>query len=204
MTAKYLYRYLVPVTLVCTLLIPVTQADQSKRKPVFTEEGTQSCLVCHSGERITAIQAGVHGENNPLAEHGCEDCHGPGSFHISRAHGGKGFPSMIAFGKGTEASPRDDQVGACLGCHTQQAGSKEGIMFLGSVHDKPFINCSTCHSVHTDADLIVGKEQQAMTCYGCHSKTKAEHPRFEDKSIDFDALKCSTCHDSHKLVTEGQ
>ena len=201
MTTKCLYRYFVPATLVCALLIPVTHADQSQRKPVFTEEGTKSCLVCHSGEKISAIQASVHGEDNPLANHGCEDCHGPGSFHVSRAHGGAGFPAMTVFGKGTDTSPRDEQVGACLGCHAQAAGSKEAIEFLGSVHDQPFVNCSTCHSVHTDIDRIADKAEQAATCYGCHQKTEAEHPRFEDKSIDFDALKCSTCHDPHKLVS---
>jgi hypothetical protein len=28
------------------------------------------------------------------------------------------------------------------------------------------------------------------------------HPRFEDKSIDFDALACATCHDVHAAVEE--
>ena len=204
MIANHSYKIVTLFYLAVALLMPGAQAEESKRTPQFTEEGTQSCLVCHSGERINAIRAGIHGETNPLAEHGCEDCHGPGSFHVSRAHGGKGFPLMIAFGKGSDASPRDDQVGACLGCHANEAGSKEAIAFLGSVHDKPFVTCSACHSVHGDMDRITDKEQQAATCHGCHAKAKAEHSRFEDKSIDFDALKCSTCHDAHRLVSEGQ
>ena len=201
MTAKHTNKIIPSVCLTFVLIIPATQAQDTKRKPMFTEEGTQSCLVCHSGEKINAIQAGVHGEKNPLANHGCEDCHGPGSFHVSRAHGGAGFPAMTVFGAGSDTSPRDEQVHACLGCHAQAAGSREAIEFLGSVHDKPFINCSTCHSVHTDIDRISDQIEQAATCFGCHRKTEAEHPRFEDKSIDFDALKCSTCHDPHKLVS---
>lgn len=183
--------------------IPLAYSQETKRTPVFTSEGTQSCVVCHSGEKIRSIRAGIHGDDNPLAEHGCEDCHGPGSFHVSRAHGGRGFPSMIAFGRGADASPRDEQVGACLACHTQSAGDKEAIAFLGSVHDKPFINCSSCHSVHTDVDRIKDKEEQAAICYACHKKTEAEHPRFEDKSIDFEALSCWTCHNVHKLISKN-
>ncbi len=198
-----IHKYIVATCLVSVFFIGTAHAQTTKRTPTFTEEGTKSCLVCHSGERISSVQSGVHGEANPLAERGCEDCHGPGSFHVSRAHGGRGFPAMITFGTGSGASPRDDQLGACLACHSEAVGSKEAIAFLGSAHDKPFVNCSNCHSVHTDTDRIADKEQQAATCYACHTKTEAEHPRFEDKSIDFDALTCWTCHDVHKLLSEN-
>ena len=179
------------------------RAQKTKREAVFTEGGSQSCLVCHSGERMRSVQAGVHGESNPLAKHGCEDCHGPGSFHVSRAHGGRGFPAMIAFGKGSGASPRDDQVSMCLGCHADEQSDEHAIVFRGSHHDKSFINCSTCHSVHENMDRIADKDAQAATCHGCHIRAEADHPRFDDQGIDFDALKCSNCHDSHRLVSGG-
>jgi DmsE family decaheme c-type cytochrome len=197
MTSKRLQQHVPPLCLMFVLIVPLAQAQDVKRKPIFTKEGTKSCLVCHSGEKINTIQAGVHGESNPMAKHGCEDCHGPGSFHISRAHGGKGFPAMIVFGKGPKTSPREDQVRACLGCHTQQAGGTKAVMLLGGVHDKPLMNCSSCHSVHTETDPIADKEQQAAICYGCHAKVKDEHRRFEGTTIDFDTLKCSTCHTPH-------
>ncbi len=204
MTTKRFRQHMPPICLMIALIIPMAHAQDTKRKPVFTKEGAKSCLVCHSGEKISAIQAGVHGASNPMTEHGCEDCHGPGSFHISRAHGGKGFPSMVRFGKSPNASPREDQVQACLGCHARQAGSKKAVVFLGSAHDKPFASCSTCHSLHTETDRMAEQSRQTATCYGCHADKKAEHPRFKGTTIEFDDLKCSTCHNVHKLVAAGQ
>ena len=74
----------------------------SKRAPKFTKEGTKGCQVCHSGERMQIIEKTVHGKtdkaDSPYGQQGCESCHGPGSFHVSRAHGGRGFRNIIKFG----------------------------------------------------------------------------------------------------------
>lgn len=96
----------------------------TKRTPKYTKEGTQGCQVCHSGERMRIITTTVHGKANkpdsPYGQQGCESCHGPGSFHVSRAHGGKGFRGTIKFGEEkdrADRSPASSQVGACLNCH---------------------------------------------------------------------------------------
>ncbi len=204
MTLKRVQQHMPPICLMFALIIPMAQAKDVKRKPIYTKEGTKSCLVCHSGEKIRTIQAGLHGESNPMAKHGCEDCHGPGSFHVSRAHGGKGFPSMLLHGKDAEASSRDAQVDACLACHAPGAGGKRAVVFLGSAHDKPSVTCSICHSLHTETDRMKDKEQQTAICYGCHSERQTEHPRFQDTTIAFDDLKCSTCHKVHKLALDAR
>lgn len=176
------------------------------RTPSFTEEGTESCLRCHSGDKIKAIQASPHGDgdnpHSPAAQHGCETCHGPGSIHISRAHGGRGFPPLTSFGRGSSSSPREEQLGACLQCHSGNEAGVEDIGFVGSAHDRRTINCSTCHKAHVDPDPMRDRAQQATTCYRCHRRQKEEHPRFEDKAIDFDTLSCWTCHDVHAVQME--
>jgi DmsE family decaheme c-type cytochrome len=213
-------KQIIAIVLLFGLLSSVGFAQQSegkspaKRTAQFTEEGSEACMVCHSGEKMRAIAASPHGNSDnpsaPLFKQGCEDCHGPGSIHVSRAHGGKGFPKMILFGGDPTVSERNEQVDTCLSCHTEDLGSTQAIEFRDSVHDKAqdkqgdkqIISCSNCHVIHTEFAAIREKEQQAAICYKCHEKTKAEHSRFEDKSIDFDALSCWDCHDVHKANAE--
>ena len=176
-----------------------------KRTPSYTADGAEACLLCHSGPKMHAIAVGAHGSNgspdSPLASRGCEACHGPGSIHVSRAHGGRGFPPLTTFGRGSEVSPREEQINACLDCHQEEVGSAGLIEFRGSPHDRRNINCASCHVSHVESDPIYDREQQFSTCNRCHRKQITEHPRFEDKSIEFDALTCGTCHDVHQVVT---
>jgi len=167
----------------------------SVRTPQYTEGGMEVCLRCHSGEKMHAIVRGAHGDGP-----GCESCHGPGSFHVSRAHGGRGFPQMITFGRGGEVSSREVQLTTCLACHSSAQGERSPLIWWGSVHDRKNINCATCHRVHLEVDPIKEKSQQDKTCFRCHRKQKTEHPRFEDKSVDFDTLTCWTCHDVHNTM----
>lgn len=205
-------KQIIAIVLLFGLLSSVGFAQQSegkspaKRTAQFTEEGSEACMVCHSGEKMRAIAASPHANPDhpsaPRTTQGCEACHGPGSIHVSRAHGGQGFPKMITFGRGSEVSAREQQIDACLSCHSEELDSTQAIEFWGSAHDRKNINCSRCHLVHAETDPISEKEQQFTTCYRCHSKMKEEHPRFEDKSIDFDTLSCWDCHDVHKVNDE--
>jgi len=195
--------------LVFLCALPVTgKAQQTVKKttrtPVYTKEGSASCLFCHSGEKIRAISTSPHGNaqtpETPAAKRGCESCHGPGSIHISRAHGGKGFPPLTRFGRPDTNSPREEQLQACLSCHGDINAGETQIVFVGSPHDRSNINCSTCHTMHVETDPINGRETQTRTCNRCHRRVITEHPRFVEKGIDFDALNCSACHDVHTPV----
>lgn len=207
---KYMKSLLLCLVVAMTTTLVLAQqpedSPRQKRTAVFTELGTQDCLRCHSGEKMHAVQAGAHGntENSrtPAAQQGCESCHGPGSIHISRAHGGRGFPPLITFGRGANVSSRDEQIHVCMACHAQQGTATEVISFVGSPHDQRTINCSTCHKVHVASDPMRDHEKQMTNCRRCHRRQIEEHPRFESKSIDFDKLSCGTCHDVHIAVVE--
>ncbi|MDH3788067.1 MAG: multiheme c-type cytochrome [Xanthomonadales bacterium] len=178
-----------------------TAPAKYSRTPSYTADGSEACLRCHSGEKMRSIATSAHGDpqrpGSPAAEQGCESCHGPGSIHVSRAHGGRGFPPLTQFGRGKDAAPREEQLHACLSCHADERMEDQRITFIGSAHDRQTINCSTCHTAHAGGDPISDRESQLATCSRCHRRHLEEHPRFEDKSIDFDALSCSTCHDVH-------
>ena len=108
-----------------------SEPPRKKRTPTYTQGGAEDCLRCHSGEKMRAVQAGPHGNADhpaaPAAGQACEACHGPGSIHISRAHGGRGFPPLTVFGRGADAAPREEQLRACLGCHSSGEAGPEPV-----------------------------------------------------------------------------
>lgn len=180
-------------------------AQAPTRAPSFTRKGPESCLHCHSGEGMRAVLASPHGDpdvpGTPAASHGCESCHGKGSIHISRAHGGEGFPRLTEFGRGKRGSPRDEKLNACLSCHADDSMGESQILFIGSIHDRPTINCSNCHKAHEKSDPMGNLEAQIKTCSRCHRRDIREHPAVEGEAIDMSSQACSNCHDVH--VSEG-
>lgn len=173
------------------------------RTPSFTEEGRDSCLVCHSGEKMRAVAKSAHGDpDNPLtpfAQHQCESCHGPGSIHVSRAHGGKGYPPLTTFGYQRGAATRDQQVEACLSCHTNEESGIKVTPFHGTLHDKWIVNCSSCHQVHAEADPVLNRRLQADVCLACHMNQKTEHRKVGNRVPDFSRMGCAGCHRVHRL-----
>ena len=120
-------------------------AQQSGNVPEakFTEQGTERCLDCHGGEKMTVVAESAHGNldnpHSPYAQQGCESCHGKGSLHVSRARGGAGFPALIRFKR--RGSSVEEQNSACLDCHAEDMGALEGIAWKGSLHDTGRMTC---------------------------------------------------------------
>ena len=179
-----------------------SQRSRAAAEAQFTSEGSERCLSCHGGERMSAVAETVHGNadnpHSPFAKQGCESCHGPGSLHVSRAAGGAGFPALTKFGDDGVVS---EQSAACTACHEQDMGNLEGMAWAGSVHDADDMTCVSCHVVHTTDNPLDEPEEQLATCSGCHAEQIAAHSKFEDKGIVFDKLLCYDCHDVHQLIS---
>ncbi len=201
------YRRLIMVLL--SLLLVACEARpppgetglQDTRTPTFTGEGVKACLYCHAGAFNQAIAASPHGDANnpatPYGQHGCESCHGPGSFHVSRAYGGKGRPGLITFGSGAGAAMREVQLAACESCHHNEAAEPAKIGYRESAHDSRYINCSTCHAVHAEDEPLSSPGYQAAVCLECHRSQRTAHPEVRGRPVDFDRQACSACHDLH-------
>ena len=178
------------------------------RSPTYTEEGVQGCHLCHAGEFNRSLTDTAHGDPQnpatPYAQHGCESCHGPGSFHVSRAHGGKGVPKMITFGFGPGASLRDEQLAACQGCHHPDAAGAAAIEFAGSSHDSRFVNCSTCHEMHAREEPLSLPTRQAEICLECHRSLRDTHPQVRGQAVNFDLRLCSDCHAVHPVTMTAE
>jgi DmsE family decaheme c-type cytochrome len=169
----------------------------------FTADGKESCLRCHAGEKMTLMAETAHGNldnpHTPWAQKGCESCHGPGSLHVSRARGGRGFPSLVTFGRDESL---EKQTQACIDCHGRDIGGLPGMDWTGSGHDTGSITCIDCHTAHAVGNPLKDQKRQQDSCTKCHSKQVANHPRYEDKGIVFDKLTCYDCHDVHQLSRE--
>ena len=172
------------------------------RKPSFTSDGVKACHYCHAGNFNRAIAATPHGDvtnpATPYGQHGCESCHGPGSFHVSRAYGGKGKPGLINFGTGPGASTREEQLSACENCHNEEAAGAAKIRFRDSSHDSRSVNCSTCHTMHIQVEPLSNPGHQAEICLDCHRSLRQGHPEVRGRAVDFARQACSNCHDLHQ------
>ena len=138
-----------------------------------------------------------------MADRGCESCHGPGSFHVSRAHGGKGFPPMIYFGDVEHAAPRDVQLKICLDCHTEDIGNAFATPFIGSSHDAGGITCSNCHVSHASVDPILDdKAAQTANCVTCHETILSDHQLVRRRTVEESPMTCGACHDLHEPLPD--
>ena len=180
-----------------------TQAQSVRNLPEakFTGGGPEACLKCHGGPTMKLIAETPHGDaENPHAPYGlesCESCHGPGSFHVSKARGGAGFPPLNDFTH--TGAPRDGQFNTCIDCHAATSGARLGIGWTGSVHDISGMTCSSCHETHTTENVLADVTQQQFLCAGCHGLENSKHKGFEKNGIRLERLKCSTCHNPHDL-----
>jgi OmcA/MtrC family decaheme c-type cytochrome len=147
---------------------------------------------------MTLMAETVHGNKDnphtPYATHGCESCHGPGSFHSSRARGGVGFPALISFRRGEESGQVHSQ--ACTSCHGLDLGEKKGMKWDGSLHEISGMTCVSCHQLHVADDRMKDQQLQTEQCSKCHSRKIAVH-----KGADLlETTKCSRCHKVHELT----
>ena len=200
-------RKAIIVTLIgLSICLSQAQAEQERLRvstdAQFTAQGTEHCLRCHGGDKITVIEQTPHGDANhpqsPASTHGCESCHGPGSLHVSRARGGAGQPILLQFKKDLDNTQA--QTNACLDCHAQALSDREAMSWRDSSHDTRDITCSSCHQIHVETNVLKIRDNQVANCSSCHKKQVENHRTFADKGINFDQLTCFDCHDVHQLT----
>lgn len=179
--------------------------NNNRRNPPqaqYTSEGTERCLQCHAGEQMKLMAKTIHGnQDNPLtpyANHGCESCHGPGSLHVSRARGGVGFPLLMAFRQG---EPKEQHIEACISCHGKELGKRQGMQWVGNIHDNIGMTCVSCHQLHTTNDPMKDQQTQREKCAQCHSRQLNSHKKM---GISLEKIACYGCHNVHNLQRKKQ
>ncbi len=160
-------------------------------QPAAGYTGDTVCLECHEAQG--AISKTPHGRANnprtPMANSGCESCHGPGQAHVDDDDKGK----ILRFGD----TKTDARVGneTCLSCHTRGAHA----LWEGSSHDSRNLACVSCHSVHSPKSFEnqLKAETQTDLCQSCHRQQAAKMRRASHMPVTEGKMECASCHNPH-------
>jgi DmsE family decaheme c-type cytochrome len=182
--------------------------DPAGMAPIYSENGSKTCLKCHDDPHTTAVLKTPHGvtgdSRTPAAIHGCESCHGPSGDHAAShpAPGQKRVPTAVSF-SGPTASPVEERNAVCLTCHE----TSDRMNWRGSQHASNDVACSTCHTVHATKDPVLVKETQPDKCFTCHAEQRAQSFQRSHHPVREGKVSCSDCHNVHgsngpKLVKE--
>ena len=124
--------------------------------PAVTQESdSAACLECHDGMTAT-FKMEPH-----AALDNCAACHTGAEKHMEE---GGGVDNILAF---RDSDGLKDKAGACLGCHTRDAGR-----YMASPHGKASMDCTTCHSVHATKPALL-KTSANKNCRACHEDVSA-------------------------------
>jgi DmsE family decaheme c-type cytochrome len=184
-------RQVVVLLIMLMFFQPAFYAFGSDGKDEGIYAGAGVCQECHV-EQTKSMSRTPHWKkaikDSPVADKGCESCHGSGASHVRE--GGGTIRDLITFSKKETAMQKS---GVCLNCHEE---SKNMSSWDSGTHKKNDITCIDCHTVHNSAIHNL-KASQPNLCLSCHKsvgnqlKRQAHHPIQEGK------VKCTSCHTPH-------
>jgi DmsE family decaheme c-type cytochrome len=174
-------------------------AVEKLRQTAFSKDGLNTCIGCHDEDNeypVFPLFKTKHGvvadARTPLADKGCESCHGPGSVHIKAKKSEKRGGSIVNFGK-KAWTPVKEQNEKCLACHQTHTR----IEWKGSTHEFNQLACASCHSVHVAKDPVLDRAEQSRVCYTCHKNQQAKFLQASRHPVREAQMSCSECHNVH-------
>jgi DmsE family decaheme c-type cytochrome len=167
---------------------PVTPPPAPTQAAGTGYAGTDTCLTCHTDQVVHGAHARSINARTPMAQLGCESCHGPGQAHVDAG----GDPELMRAYR--EMSP-DDASATCTTCHNRG----DHAMWDGSQHQARQLSCVTCHSVHapkSEQGQLV-KASALQVCADCHRDKVAKVDRSGHMPVREGKMTCATCHSPH-------
>ena len=176
--------------------IQVAAAEEAPGEPEYSKGGTAGCLECHDETEqhpVFSIFHTAHAQmgdpRTPLAQHGCESCHGPSAAHADKPR--RYLPAVRFDGPNKSSAEALDKT--CISCH--EGGLR--MHWQGSQHEAADVACSSCHTIHATRDPVLAKKSQPEVCESCHKEKRAETFRFSHHPIREGKVACSDCHNPH-------
>lgn len=168
------------------------QAQAPAQAPASGYIGAETCVGCHTGYDAT-VNATKHGfkgnARTPMANQGCESCHGPGEAHANDPE--KVKPIQLDKVAANVANAQ------CQTCHNRG----EHALWDGSQHENRNLKCADCHSVHSSqGPVLMRAKTQQLTCAKCHQGITNKQQRFNHMPVREGKMACSSCHNVHGSV----
>ncbi len=172
-------------------------ADMEPAAGAYAKGDPHVCLGCHGHDPhvvafLKSPMAAIGDPKTPMAQGGCESCHGPSAAHVaSRSKGGDVWPAIMW--NGPLAAPVEELNAICLGCH--EGGQR--INWQGSAMQRQGVACVNCHTVMAAVDPVRVKKTQPEVCFACHAEQRAQTLLYSHHPIREGLVSCSDCHNPH-------
>ena len=171
-------------------------ANETETTPDLVMQGDAVCTSCH--EETEAGPALLIGKNRhgTMADKNaptCTSCHGKSASHVVIPDGVDERPMVAYFDQRDQSTPIFKQNQMCLNCH--QGG--ELLHWQGSQHDTREVACASCHTMHTQHDPMLVREEQPAVCINCHKEKRVETAKPYSHPIEEGKVICSDCHNPH-------
>jgi predicted CXXCH cytochrome family protein len=145
---------------------PQPLAAQAASPQVAAKFDVNDCKTCHE-KALTSFEHTKHMKLPGL----CENCHGDVTNHVKSETEKGEVGTIVSFKKMKPA----DVTKTCLTCHDKARQAN----WMGGVHDRKGLACTTCHSVHdfksVQAQLKTTRDNE--TCFSCHPAIRAKGMR---------------------------
>ena len=206
---NHVIGFAVPLLLCAAILGTAKPALAADTAAAPAPQGTATCMMCHANaitepdrtykaaSEIYHNPMGVKGDSRtPMAQQGCESCHGPSEAHVmsSPPEGKKTSPAIVF--TGPNASPVAKRNEVCIGCHQDATRMN----WAGSKHQNNSVACVSCHTLHVAKDPVLVKATQAEKCFTCHAQQRAESFQYSRHPMREGKVACSDCHNPHGSI----
>ena len=179
-------RYLALPALVLLCSAGLAYAGHSYSK-VELSETSSMCLNCHD-EKAVSLENSLHRitevtDMTSAIAIGCVNCHDGWAEHVEDPS-----PENIETAARLSFS---GQVDLCSRCHITLHQSS---MVSSDPHGRVEIGCIECHSVHSNVNEHLVKDDSDNYCAVCHTSVAAEFKRRSAHPLESGNVRCVDCH----------